>query len=84
MSLGYSYPELQPWLDKYKTAGQFDEAKYMEDIRNQLKTLYQTSMSPSVSGWFDDSLKSDIIVNVTYDRFVSLISIKSSNKVMAD
>ncbi|KAK4117115.1 Di-copper centre-containing protein [Canariomyces notabilis] len=69
MSLGYSYPELQPWLDKYKTAGQFDEAKYMEDIRNQLKTLYQTSMSPSVSGWFDDSLKSDIIVNVQYDRF---------------
>ncbi|KAK3296423.1 common central domain of tyrosinase-domain-containing protein [Chaetomium fimeti] len=64
--LGYSYPELQPWLDKYKAPdGAFDYTKYVEDIRNQLKVLYQPPTSPTLR----ESVKSDIIVNVTYDRF---------------
>ncbi|KAK1759781.1 common central domain of tyrosinase-domain-containing protein [Echria macrotheca] len=69
MSLYYSYPELQPWLDKYKTEGQFDEAKYVADIRLQLQRLYQPLESPTVSSWLTDSLKVDVIVNITYDRF---------------
>jgi tyrosinase len=69
MKLGYSYPELQPWLDEYKTDGKFDEAKYTAAIRKQLTALYRPPTSPIVAGLLDDSLKSDIIVNVTYDRF---------------
>ncbi|KAK0712469.1 common central domain of tyrosinase-domain-containing protein [Lasiosphaeria miniovina] len=37
---GYSYPELQPWLDKYKKDGKFDVDLYIDDIKKQLKTLY--------------------------------------------
>ncbi|KAK4164114.1 common central domain of tyrosinase-domain-containing protein [Cladorrhinum sp. PSN259] len=69
MPFGYSYPELQPWLEKYKTDDKFDEAKYFADIRAQLKALYQSPESPTVSGWLTESLNSDVIVNITYDRF---------------
>jgi len=68
MSLGYSYPELQPWLDKYETDGQFDGAKYTKDIRNQIRNLYRPLSLSAVSRWLDESLKSDIIVNITFNR----------------
>lgn len=41
MKLGYSYPELQPWLDKYKENGKFDKDLYARDIKEQLKSLYR-------------------------------------------
>ncbi|KAH6627480.1 common central domain of tyrosinase-domain-containing protein [Chaetomium tenue] len=62
--LGYSYPELQPW--KYKDEdGKIDHAKYTADIRSQLSVLYQPQGSPTLH----ESVKWDIIVNITYDRF---------------
>ena len=64
MSLGYTYPELQPWLDKYKTGGKFDEDKYVDDIKQQLAKLYK----PVPAGLTEESMNADIIVNVTYDR----------------
>jgi tyrosinase len=68
MKLGYSYPELQPWLEKYKDEqGNFVYAKYAQDIRDQLKVLYQPPTSPTLHA----SVKWDIIVNITYDRYIS-------------
>ena len=68
MKWGYSYPELQPWLEKYKDEqGNFVYAKYTQDIRNQLSVLYQPPTSPTLHG----SVKWDIIVNITYDRYVT-------------
>ncbi|KAI0854170.1 Di-copper centre-containing protein [Daldinia vernicosa] len=58
---GYSYPELQPWLPKYKPEGKFDKQLYLNDIQNQLKKLYS---SPEV-----EDAPADIIVNVEYKRF---------------
>ena len=40
VKLGYSYPELQPWLDKYKKDGKFNLDLYLADIKYQLKKLY--------------------------------------------
>ncbi|KAH6839499.1 hypothetical protein B0I37DRAFT_439152 [Chaetomium sp. MPI-CAGE-AT-0009] len=65
LPLGYSYPELQPWLEEYKTGGTFNYAKYTQAIRNQLKVLYMQPAPPSLH----EPSMSDIIVNVTYDRF---------------
>ncbi|GAB1312862.1 tyrosinase [Madurella fahalii] len=69
---GYSYPELQPWLDKYKTDGKFDVDLYIIDIRDQLKKLY--SPADLIDSADKDSTPKkkwtkDIIVNITYDRF---------------
>ncbi|KAI1113782.1 Di-copper centre-containing protein [Nemania sp. NC0429] len=57
MKLHYSYPELQPWLDKYKKDGKFDVDLYIDDVQKQIKDLY----SPR---WTQD-----VIVNILYDRF---------------
>jgi len=38
--LGYSYPELQPWLDKYKKDGEFKSELYRADIAYQITKLY--------------------------------------------
>ena len=41
--LGYTYPGLEKWLDRYKKNGQFDEQTYMAGIRSQMDTLYSTT-----------------------------------------
>ncbi|RYP56444.1 hypothetical protein DL770_010828 [Monosporascus sp. CRB-9-2] len=61
MKWGYSYPELQPWLDKYKTDGKFNKKLYIEDIKRQLKELYSPNELKNVTA--------DVIVNVEYMRF---------------
>ena len=64
MQLYYSYPELQPWLDRYKKDGVFDEKLYLADIKTQLKKLYPP---------FNPELKpivKDYIINVKYKRSV--------------
>lgn len=40
---GYAYPELQKWLDIYKTAGQFDNAKYQKALRTSIELKYSTT-----------------------------------------
>ncbi|KAL9034629.1 MAG: hypothetical protein Q9214_006960 [Letrouitia sp. 1 TL-2023] len=42
-TLGYTYPELQWWLDKYKTKGVFDKQKYQSDIRKNVELKYSTT-----------------------------------------
>ncbi|KAK4185474.1 common central domain of tyrosinase-domain-containing protein [Podospora australis] len=72
---GYSYPELQPWLSKYKSLphDQFNVDLYIADVKNQLKALYspfeeeQESKVPRSLGI--EHWTKDIIINVTYDRF---------------
>ena len=41
--LGYTYPELQFWLDKYKTNGVFDEQKYKNMLKADIDIKYSTS-----------------------------------------
>lgn len=41
--LGYTYPELQWWLDKYKTGGVFDKQKYQSDLRRNVELKYSTT-----------------------------------------
>lgn len=40
---GYAYPELQKWLDIYKTAGKFDNVKYQKAIRTSIELKYSTT-----------------------------------------
>lgn len=41
--LGYTYPDLQIWLDKYKTNGSFDKAKYQKALREDVGLKYPTT-----------------------------------------
>lgn len=41
--LGYTYPELQKWLDIYKTNGQFDNVKYQKALRTTIEIKYSTT-----------------------------------------
>ncbi|CZS88976.1 uncharacterized protein RAG0_00474 [Rhynchosporium agropyri] len=41
--LGYTYPELQKWLDIYKTNGQFDNVKYQKALRTTIELKYSTT-----------------------------------------
>jgi hypothetical protein len=41
--LGYTYPGLEKWLDKYKKNGKFDEQTYVTSIRSQMDVLYSTT-----------------------------------------
>jgi hypothetical protein len=40
---GYTYPELQRWLDIYKTNGVFDNAKYTKALRTSIELKYSTT-----------------------------------------
>lgn len=42
-TLGYTYPELQRWLDKYKTNGAFDKQKYQTQLRKDIELKYSTT-----------------------------------------
>ncbi|KAI1812818.1 common central domain of tyrosinase-domain-containing protein [Poronia punctata] len=73
---GYTYPELQPWLAKYKDGqGNFDVNAYINDVEDQIRNLYSPENASDVgkaqgftSLGFEKWTK-DIIVNITYDRF---------------
>ena len=41
--LGYTYPELQKWLDRYKTNGIFDKQKYQKQLRTTIELKYSTT-----------------------------------------
>ena len=41
--LGYTYPELQQWLDTYKTDGVFDKEKYQRLLRKTIELKYSTT-----------------------------------------
>ncbi|KZT35124.1 Di-copper centre-containing protein [Sistotremastrum suecicum HHB10207 ss-3] len=40
LKYGYSYPELQQWLPKYRTGGRFNQELYKADIAKQVNALY--------------------------------------------
>lgn len=41
--LGYTYPELQTWLAKYKTNGVFDAPKYKAALKADIELKYSTT-----------------------------------------
>ncbi|KAF1814577.1 Di-copper centre-containing protein [Eremomyces bilateralis CBS 781.70] len=38
--LGYTYPELQPWLPEYQRSGRFNQQLYLDAIRSKINGLY--------------------------------------------
>ncbi|KAF8465021.1 common central domain of tyrosinase-domain-containing protein [Kalaharituber pfeilii] len=76
---GYSYPELQPWLDKYKTGGHFDERKYRHDVQLQIKKLYAPVqvyyrkytpvLAPPTTEEDNELTLDDYIAEITYNRY---------------
>ena len=68
--LGYSYPELQPWLPEYKPFGVFDRPRYLRAIKRQINKLYgSTRRLVLASPWSKiEGLENDYIVNVIYER----------------
>ena len=43
IGLHYCYPELQPWLPKYRMNGKFCKELYIADINQQLNKLYPST-----------------------------------------
>ncbi|KZS92316.1 hypothetical protein SISNIDRAFT_467154 [Sistotremastrum niveocremeum HHB9708] len=69
---GYSYPELQPWLEKYWPNGQFSQPLYTASIRAAVNNLYSNSRSvllDSTSGSDVQTSQHDYVVNVIYKKF---------------
>lgn len=68
--LGYSYPELQPWLPEYKPFGVFDRHRYIMAIMRQVNKLYGSTRRLVLgSPWSKiKGLENDYIVNVIYER----------------
>lgn len=71
--LGYSYPELQPWLPDYKPLGVFDRHKYIKAIKRQINKLYGSTRRLILEYPLSkvEGLQNDYIVNVIYERWVS-------------
>ncbi|KZS90419.1 Di-copper centre-containing protein [Sistotremastrum niveocremeum HHB9708] len=83
--LGYSYPELQPWLPQYNPNGQFSQDLYSADISKQVNALYSNARTLllkqpapaafSARGPTDVHHgakiveENDYVVNVLYERF---------------
>ncbi|KZS89025.1 Di-copper centre-containing protein [Sistotremastrum niveocremeum HHB9708] len=69
--LGYSYPELQPWLPKYFVGGVFQEELYIADIKAQVNRLYSSTRTAFLAASPDteEVKEQDYIVNVEYERF---------------
>ncbi|KAL8832127.1 MAG: hypothetical protein Q9191_000449 [Dirinaria sp. TL-2023a] len=42
-NLGYTYPDLQVWLEEYKTGGVFDKQKYQTKLRTAIELKYSTT-----------------------------------------
>lgn len=76
--LGYSHPELQPWLLEYKPFGVFNRRRYIEAIKRHINKLYGSTrrlvLGPPWSKI--EGLENDYIVNVIYERWVSCDSIE--------
>lgn len=70
--LGYSYPELQPWLPEYRPFGVFDRHRYLRAIKRQINKLYGSTRRLVLgSPWSKiEGLGNDYIVNVIYERQV--------------
>ncbi|MCJ1468770.1 hypothetical protein MMC07_007400 [Pseudocyphellaria aurata] len=69
--LGYTYPELQPWLLEYKPLGVFDRRRYIKAVKRHINKLYGSTrrlvLMPPLSKI--EALENDYIVNVVYERF---------------
>lgn len=70
--LGYSYPELQPWLPEYNPFGVFDRRGYIKAIKRQINRLYGSTRRHVLRlPWSKiEGLQNDYIINVIYERCV--------------
>lgn len=71
--LGYSYPELQPWLPEYNPSGVFDRRRYIKAIKRQINHLYGSTRRLVLGSPWEKigGLQNDYIINVIYERWVS-------------
>lgn len=74
---GYTYPELQDWLDIYKNkeTGEFDHALYVKGIEAQVSELYGDKKAKArasdtdISGLKDSTKLEDYIIAVQYKKY---------------
>ncbi|KZT39062.1 Di-copper centre-containing protein [Sistotremastrum suecicum HHB10207 ss-3] len=68
---GYTYPELQHWLPKYIVDGKLNRELYVQDVTDQITSLYQPTyiLSRPSFATGTSSEENDYVVNVEYERF---------------
>jgi tyrosinase len=78
MKLGYTYPELEPWLPKYHVHGLFSEVAYRRHLASYVNSLYSSVRtlvldSPHTRDQVFEKRTAviehfDYVVNIAYDR----------------
>ena len=66
--LGYTYPELQVWLDDYKTDGQFDKQKYLLILREAIELKYSTTGKSTLQLPENDQIAAIHMSNMTTEN----------------
>jgi tyrosinase len=69
-SCGYTYPELQRWLDTYKTNGKFDEVKYQKALRATIDSKYSTTAKATLQLSSNDQVASTVLSTLTTQSFM--------------
>lgn len=67
---GYTYPELQRWLDTYKTNGKFDEVKYQKALRATIDSKYSTTAKATLQLSSNDQIASTVLSTITTQSFM--------------
>ncbi|KAL3427941.1 tyrosinase [Phlyctema vagabunda] len=67
--LYYTYPELQRWLDKYKTNGKFDEVKYQKALRTAIELKYSTTGKATLQLPQNDGLATTQLLSLNAENF---------------
>lgn len=67
---GYTYPELQRWLEKYKTNGVFDEVKYQRAIRANIDSKYSTTARATLQLAGNDRVANTVLSTLTTQNFM--------------
>jgi hypothetical protein len=61
-TLGYTYPELQIWLEEYKTDGNFDKVKFRKMLKEGIDTKYGTT-AKSVLQLADNERTAKVVIS---------------------
>lgn len=69
-SCGYTYPELQRWLEKYKTNGTFDLQKYQKDLRTSIDSKYSTTARATLQLSGNETIASTVLSSLTTQNFM--------------
>ena len=69
-ALGYTYPELQTWLEKYKTDGVFDKKKYRDAIKTEIELKYSSTGKSALALPANEEIATIHLSNMTAKNMV--------------